>query len=86
MIIVSNAHAYQAVTALFTATGPRAAATVKALGLHPHATFAIRQTSEGDFVYQDTVGPEKRFTLKVEKDGTSAITTVNGAPLPGGEG
>jgi hypothetical protein len=82
MIIVSNAHAYQAVTALFTATGPRAAAAVHALGLYPEASFAIRKTSQGDFAYLDTVGEEKRFTLHVSKDGTAAITTVNGKPLP----
>jgi hypothetical protein len=82
MIIVSNAHAYQAVTALFTATGPRAAAAVQALGLHPNATFAIRQTSAGDFAYLDTESEEKRFTLHVSKDGTSTITTINGTELP----
>jgi hypothetical protein len=81
MIIVSNAHAYQAVTALFTATGPRAAAAIEAFGLHPNASFAIRKTSQGDFAYSDTESEEKRFTLTVAKDGTSTITTINDQPL-----
>jgi hypothetical protein len=82
MIIVSNAHAYQAVTALFTATGPRAAAAIQALGLHAEASFAIRRTSQGDFVYMDENGRETRFTLNVAKDSTSTITTINDKPLP----
>lgn len=82
MIIVSNAHAYQAVTALFTATGPRAAAAVEAFRLHPEASFTIRKTSRGDFTYMDEDGRETPFRLNVHKDGTPTITTINDTPLP----
>lgn len=83
MTEATNAHAYQAVTALFTATGPRAGAAIKVLGLHPNTPFSIRRKSDGTFLYADESTKEYALiSLEVAKDGTPTIATINGKELP----
>lgn len=78
----ATAHAYQAVTALFTRTGTYAATAIQGLQLHPHATFAIRKTSDGDFAYLDVDGEEKRFTLTTDHNGAPVIATIGDKQMP----
>lgn len=83
MTETTSAHAYQAVTALFTATGPRAATAIKELGLHPNTPFSIRRKSDGTFLYADESTKEYALiSLEIAKDGTPTIATINSNALP----